>query len=110
MAFVLASAFLLLSFCGHWARYGIGKRRLRSWWTIYKSVSWRLSELFPPLLPPLAPSHLARWREIGEAIEQNAELKAYLVTLEEYRDLEMFTSYISPGLQPYFKFRAPETP
>jgi hypothetical protein len=100
----VAAIFLILSFGAHVGRYWIGMHRLRSCWSVYKKMSWWVSERFPPLLPPLAPSHLARWREIGEAIEHDREFKIYLSSMSEYKDLDMFTQYVKPLGDPYFRF------
>ena len=100
----VAMIFLVLSLMAHLGRYWSGRGSLRSFWSSYKRMSWWLSERFPPISPPLAPSHLARWREIGEAVEQDDEFGAYLRTLSEYKDLEMFAEYVKAQRAPYFNF------
>jgi hypothetical protein len=52
--------------------------------TKLEEFSWKVAEMFPPLLPPLVPSHLVRWPEIEEVIQSQEWLITYLETLPEH--------------------------
>ncbi|TET20079.1 hypothetical protein E3J74_04525 [Candidatus Bathyarchaeota archaeon] len=97
-------AFSALSFLGHVGRYGYGQTRFSLWWSFYKRLSWEICDKFPPMAPPLILSHLARWKEVGEAIQKDKRFIDYLKRLGEYQHLKEFTEYTNPQKVDFFKF------
>lgn len=98
--------FFMLSLLGHLGRYSYGKK-FSCWWHFYKRFSWHICNSFPPLAPPLIISHLARWKEIGEAIKRDERFMSYLKQLDEYQDLKEFTAYIEPQKVSFFGWNKP---
>lgn len=96
--------FSVLSFFGHVGRYGYGRTRFTSWWSFYKHLSWKICDKFPPMAPPLILSHLARWKEVGEAIQKDKRFMLYLRELGEYQHLKEFTEYTNPQKVDFFRF------
>lgn len=101
---LLGIIFFILSLLGHIGRYGYGRIKFSSWWSLYKRFSWTFCNGFPPFVPPLVVSHLARWKEIGEAIQKDERFMLYLERLDEYRDLKEFPEYIEPQKVSFFNF------
>lgn len=96
---------LSLSLISHMGRYWFLKSRSKKSWSVYMRLSWWLSDKFPPLFPPLAPSHLRRWREIGSTIQAIDQLRDYLLGLREYSDIqEVYSDWGQPQEEQYFGF------
>jgi ABC-type multidrug transport system fused ATPase/permease subunit len=65
-----------------------------------EKFSWSLAERFPPMLPFLAPSHLARggdWRAIQDLITERAWLREALEQLWLHKHLKRLFGYGKPS-------------
>lgn len=91
---VMALSFLLCSFLLFLVRYGLlGRTKhgcINSFFLYLEVFSHRLTEIFPPLMPPLLLSHLgfSSWPEIGEIIESDDELVDFIRRTGDYSDLK----------------------
>jgi len=84
--------FLALMLVGQLIRYEylVDSRSncIRNFASSYIKISWRLS-MFPPLLPPLKPTHIARWPEIQGLIDRDENIAKYVQELPPTRYLSM---------------------
>ena len=90
-SFSVGILFGILSIVGWLDRYRIAftasskRALLRKVTLLYERISWKLSTKFPPLIPPLTPTHLARWPEATAQIDD--EMMLFLRRMKDSQDL-----------------------
>lgn len=63
--------------------------------------SWRLAELFPPLVPPLNPTHLGRWGFLKDP-EKIDWAKSYLEKLQSYQNIKRWEKMFGELIHRHF--------
>jgi len=90
-SFMVAILFFLFMLISWLSRYNIlftpvsERKIIHNFALWYERTSYKLSMLFPPLLPPLRLDHLKRWPEVRKFIDE--EMLNFLKSLEESQAL-----------------------